>query len=356
MAGLKIAMINGIMPMAGSGDGITEYAYSMYLQLKRRNRVGLVYAIERARKNDVGGLIRINSMLSTQVKRAAREEYDIYHIMNQEVGFAAADLKSTSRSGKVVTTIHDISRFENGLHRGALQRAYNAMIKRSVSKAIKNSDFLIFDSKQTMREVGKRFGTVNGAVVNIGIDKRFSGKMTRKRNEAFTVGYIGSFAHHKNVAMVLAAASIMKNADVDFRIYGAGTEEGSLAAFAERNGLQRLTMAGFAPESRKVQIYDSFDAFVFPSLYEGFGLPILEAQARGLPVIIYRRGKIPDEVRKYCFEAEDEAHMAQIIEGLRENGYNEKRRKTAMAYARSFTWDKCAKETLKVYAQVLGNQ
>ena len=110
---------------------------------------------------------------------------------------------------------------------------------------------------------------------------------------------------------------------------------------------------GFAPESRLVQIYDSFDVFVFPSYYEGFGLPILEAQARDLPVIIYKKAKIPVEVRKYCFEAESQEHMAQIIEDLKENGYNEKLQMKATKYARSFTWEKTAKETLEVYKKLI---
>ena len=82
-------------------------------------------------------------------------------------------------------------------------------------------------------------------------------------------------------------------------------------------------------------------------------LPILEAQSRGLPVIIYKNGKIPKEVRKYCFEAESPEHMAQIIENIKENGYNEKLRKKATAYARSFTWEKTARETLKVYNKII---
>jgi len=52
---------------------------------------------------------------------------------------------------------------------------------------------------------------------------------------------------------------------------------------------------------------------MFPSLYDSFGLPILEVQARGLPVMIYKYGKILKGVRKYCFEAESPEHMAQII-------------------------------------------
>ena len=110
---------------------------------------------------------------------------------------------------------------------------------------------------------------------------------------------------------------------------------------------------GFAPENKLVDIYDSFNVFVFPSHYEGFGIPIIEAQSRGLPVIIYKYGKIPKEVRKYCFEAESPEHMAQIIEDLKENGYNEKLRKKATEYARSFTWERCARETFNIYQTVL---
>jgi glycosyltransferase involved in cell wall biosynthesis len=110
---------------------------------------------------------------------------------------------------------------------------------------------------------------------------------------------------------------------------------------------------GFAQESRMAQIYDRFDAFVFPSLHEGFGIPILEAQARGLPVIIYKYGKIPKEVRTYCLEAEDAEGAARIIRGLREHGYDEKLRKKATAYARSFRWSKTARATLEVYREVL---
>jgi len=73
-------------------------------------------------------------------------------------------------------------------------------------------------------------------------------------------------------------------------------------------------------------------------------------------VIIYKHGKIPNEVRKYCFEAESPEHMAQIIEDLKENGYNEKQRKKATEYARSFTWNRCARETLSTYKSLSKNK
>ena len=118
-------------------------------------------------------------------------------------------------------------------------------------------------------------------------------------------------------------------------------------------GDKRIKFLGFAPEDKLVGIYNSFGTFVFPSYYEGFGIQIIEAQFRGLPVIIYKYGKIPKEVRKYCFEAESPEHMAHIIEGIKENGYNEKLRKKATEYARNFTWERCARETLIMYNDIV---
>ena len=354
MAGLKIALVNGIKPIAGSGDGITEYAYNMYLQLGKRNEVIPVYSISASRKNDVHGLLKVNSYLSRKVRSAVEKKPDILHIVNQEVGFAAKDSKTTDSGLPVATTIHDISRFEVGLHRGVLQKAYNIMVQRSIMQSIRNSDLLLFDSSQTMAETRRRFDIGRHAVVNIGIGKKFSAPKRTKRSDRFTVGYIGSFAYHKNVIMLLRAARELGDAGIMFSVYGIGNEASSLAEYRERNGMRWVGLNGFAAESRKVAIYDTFDVFAFPSLYEGFGLPILEAMARGLPVVIYKKGKIPKEVRKYCIEAADESHMAQIISELRERGYGAKRRAEAMAYARGFTWERCAEETLKAYGGILG--
>ena len=79
----------------------------------------------------------------------------------------------------------------------------------------------------------------------------------------------------------------------------------------------------------------------------------LRAQARGIPVIIYKDAKIPEEVKKFCIPARDEFEMLELAKKIKESGYNEKLRIKMKTYARSFTWEKCAKDTLKVYQRVL---
>lgn len=349
----RIAIVNSIRPMAGAGDGVTEYAYQMYLQLKSKNKVDLVYAIERARKNDATGLLKVNSILSLKAKVAGMKDYDIFHVVNQEVGFAAKSIRDSNCDNKIVTTIHDMARFESNLHGGLLQKVYNEIVKKNIQQAVENSNFLIFDSAQTMKAVKERFKVKHAAVVNIGIDSRFSVKIKKKNRKDFVVGYIGSFARHKNANMIFETATHLNRSNIKFVIYGIGAEYKNLAKFAHDNNLKNLKMMGFAPEESKVQIYDGFDVFVFPSMYEGFGLPILEAQARGLPVIVNKCGKIPSEVKRYCIQADNSTDMARVIEKLRIEGYDENRRSRAMEYARSFTWEKCATNTLKIYDQIL---
>ena len=149
----------------------------------------------------------------------------------------------------------------------------------------------------------------------------------------------------------IKAANTIKSKNIFFDIWGKKEFEYEYLVRISKN--KNINFKGFAPEKNLIDIYDSFNAFIFPSYHEGEGLPILEAQSRGLPVIIYKYGKTPKEVKKYCFEAESPEHMAQIINDLKENGYNKKLRKKATEYARSFTWERCARETFNIYQMVL---
>ena len=83
------------------------------------------------------------------------------------------------------------------------------------------------------------------------------------------------------------------------------------------------------------------------------GIPIIEAQSRGLPVIIYGKGKIAQETSKHCFIAKDATHMAKILEELKRKGYDKRKQLAAIKYARGFTRKKEALDTLEVYRKII---
>jgi len=351
------------------GSGIPRYANELYKNLKRY--INIDY-IEFASPSIIFPGFGVLSDLLQNEKffgiHKSNLEYNIIH--NPDPGIRLSYKKKNNLV--YITTVHDLipilePEIVNDIPRyGILKsRIVNSLLyhineisvtlgNNTVKENISNSDYLICNSTQTKREL-INFGIESGkiSVINLGIDKRFFKSIEQdKKINKFIIGHIGGgLIYRKNLGFAIDAIRQIRDKNILFEIYG------NISKYAlmlkETKPDERIKFMGFAPEEKIVEIYDSFDVFVFPSLYEGFGLPILEAQARGLPVIIYKYGKIPKEVRKYCFEAESPEHMAQIIEQLKENGYNEKERKKAMEYARSFTWEKTAKETLDVYKKVL---
>ena len=358
---MKILIITPIKPYRGSGSGIAEYSYKLFENIKRmltkHDKIDSLYALSTSKRNDIRGILYTNTIFKKNIANVPTYKYDIIHITDHEIGFAAKILKKTGNNTKIITTIHDLSRFERGLHRGLSQKVYNKLVQGSIKDAINYSDFILCNSSQTLNTIEERFGQIknikvvphgtNDAIINAKIPKR-------KAHKKFIIGYIGALMKHKNVIFLLKASEILKSEpEYKFVIYGTGMDKNMLLRFKQDNGLGNVKFNGYLKEDSKLKAYDGFDAFVFPSLYEGLGSPILEAQSRGLPVIIYKNGKIPKEVRKYCFEAESPEHMAQIIENIKENGYNEKLREKATAYARNFTWEKCARETIDAYIKIL---
>ena len=352
---MKIALVNAIKPVRGSGIGFVEYTLNMYECLKRNNDVDVFYALDSAKQNDTLGLVYANTLFRVKVMKIISGGYDIVHITDHELGFVAKMLHGKTKA-KIVTTVHDLIRFDKRLHKGFLQNSYDALVKRNLESALKFSDMVLFNSSQTMEDVKNMFGLPRKyRVINHGTKESvLRAPSKRRRHDKFTVGYIGALAYHKNVIFMLKTAEILKKSGAyKFLVYGAGAERTALAEYKKSHELKNVELMGFAQESRIPEIYDSFDAFVFPSLSEGFGHPILEAQARGLPVLVYKHGRIPEEVRRYCLKVNDAEQAASTLRNLKEHGYDNARKNRATAYARSFTWRRTAEASMSVYRELL---
>ena len=343
---LRITLLS-IKEVEAREQGIPRYIKELYQNLKVMQRSNDLSV----KKFYFPYIRRIGDALSFELGSVFNkvDETDIIHI---PTGFFIAH--RLPKEAKVISTVHDTNPIQapastKNLNYFLKDRLWHYMaLKRGIDYNLRISDAIITDSSQTKEEIiNLGFDKRKSFVVNLGLDKRFLDPKITVAKDKFNVGYIGSFATNKNISFILESAKQLKN-KVIFSLWGAKTYDYQKLV-KKSMFLKTVNFRGFASEDKIVDIYDSFNVFVFPSLYEGFGLPILEAQSRGLPVIIYKNGKIPKEVRKYCFEAESPEHMAQIIKDIKENGYNEKLKNKATEYARSFTWEKCAKETLEVY-------
>ena len=183
--------------------------------------------------------------------------------------------------------------------------------------------------------------------------------------------YLGGFDQRKNVPTLLKAfAQLAKDSRGFLVVAGRLPEYGlDLAIQAKRSDFfpdprpivqelgieERVIFTGWVPEEDKPALYSAARALVFPSLYEGFGLPPLEALACGTPVIASNRGSLPEIVGEggLLLEPDDVEGLAGAMEKLlNDDKLWEDLRERGLAHAARFSWEKTAQETLAVYQEV----
>jgi glycosyltransferase involved in cell wall biosynthesis len=124
---------------------------------------------------------------------------------------------------------------------------------------------------------------------------------------------------------------------------------------AELNISDYIVTPGWIDEVDKPLLYGAAQAFVFPSRYEGFGLPVLEAMACGTPVVTTNVSSIPELVGPNAFQIDpdDTRHLASpmIALTIQEETYNDMANR-AYEQAAKFTWQKTAQQTLQAYRDV----
>lgn len=223
------------------------------------------------------------------------------------------------------------------------------------------ADAIIAASSQTKEEMIRHLGIPARkiAVVNPGIGQEFRPLGPRRRGQ-YVVGYVGTLNRRKGVDYLLRVFCSLKKRGLPLPAKLAvcssrNLEYRALLKLAVDLGIdQDVEFRGFAAGERLVTAYNSFDVFVLPSEWEGFGFPILEAQRCGVPVIVREDAHIPAEVSMCCVKASSEQDMADKIHELLTK--EDVRRETVdrgLEYTQRFTWDRTVLQTLEVYKGLL---
>lgn len=224
-----------------------------------------------------------------------------------------------------------------------------------------HSNRIIAVSSQTKMELVKYldFPEDKIVVINHGIDEQFI-RLPRVSNGSFNIGYVGSMVTRKRIDFLIRAFSCLVNKyhglNVQLSIYGKKAHEyPRLSELASNLKIDdRVIFHGSFSDEQLVQIYNSMDVFVMPSDTEGFGIPILEAQRCGVPVVVRNGASIPEEVTRCCLKADSEEDMAnKLYELLNNRGLRDRTISKGIEYSTTFTWDKAVKETIKVYNDAL---
>jgi glycosyltransferase involved in cell wall biosynthesis len=196
----------------------------------------------------------------------------------------------------------------------------------------------------------------NVIVVGCGVDNKFSPIGPRYNPGYPYLLYVGNRKPHKNIDRLLKAFAQSKLSD-DLKLVMSGEPDIDTATLIKELKLEdRVVFVGLIDDDKLPEFYRGAVAFIFPSLYEGFGLPPLEAMACGTPVLTSNVTSIPEVVGDAALMV-DPYDVEAIASGIKRLVEDSQLRKElsqkGIARAKLFSWDKTAELTWKVLKEAI---
>ena len=281
-----------------------------------------------------------------------RRELDVFHTPAGEPPVLA--------SVPHVTTVHDVSPL---VHPEWFGRRYVALHRTLLPLAVRRSARLITVSAFSRDEVVGAYPKAAGKTVAVHNGARPPeppGTPVDGLEPGRFLLFVGAANPRKNVArLVRAYAAYRERVDAPVPLVLAGPERAHFAdsASAIEGSVPGVRALGFVPEAELRWLYHEAAAFAFPSLYEGFGLPIVEAMGAGTPVLTSDRGamaEVAGDAACLVDPFDVEALRRGIERVLHDDAYREALSERGRIRAAEFTWERAAAETESVYQDAAG--
>jgi len=299
------------------------------------------------------------------VSRMARYRYEQFHLPARAVTDGVHLLHSLGYVAPLrlhcpsVVTVHDVHHLAHGrLRQWPRRLILGQMVRRSVRRAAA----VIADSRYSRDQVARAYDLPASAidVVWLAPNPRLHGAAewpaVRAGESADRGAYLlafGGITPNKNLARLLQAYAVARQRHgVSQRLVVVGRLPPSIRP-EDTAGVEAT---GYLDEAELARVLQQADALIFPSLYEGFGLPVLEAMAAGVPVICSNVTAMPEVAGDAAvyFDPRDVEDMASSIARVsRDAGLRAELAARGLVRAAGFSWERAARETLAIYRRVL---
>ncbi|MEB0075957.1 glycosyltransferase family 1 protein [Pseudomonas sp. CCI3.2] len=376
-------LILSVEPVRFPLTGIGRYTYELALRLQKNPDItdlqffagrrfladlpvandesGSGYGLKRAVQKNFLAIEAYRLLMPLLRKQALKGHSDfLYHSPNYYLPPFA---------GPSVATFHDLSPFTwEHCHAPQLARYLQKELKTTLLRA----DALITDSDYTRRELAAYFGWPIERIhtVPLASSAEFHPRSplvlrdVLERHGLQFGGYslfVGTIEPRKNIETLLDSYARLPLAlRVRWPLILTGYHGWQNDAIHQRlESAKREGWAhylGFVPSDDLPLLFAGARLFVFPSLYEGFGLPVLEAMSSGIPVVCSNSSSLPEVAGKaalMCEPTDVEALTALIQRGLEDESWRASAMEQGLLHAASFSWERCAMETLHVYKTVV---
>ncbi len=272
---------------------------------------------------------------------------DVFHALNQRVD---------RRLGRrVVSTFHDLFVMTGEYSSPQFRQRF----QKQARIAERNSDLILTVSEFTASQVHELLGVERARIRVVAHGVR-APRLTERAEEKMVLS-VGAIQLRKNTARLVEAFEALP-ADWQLVLAGAPSGFGAeqiLQRIESSRAQQRIRVAGYVSADELEQLYARAAIFAFPSLDEGFGMPVLEAMVRGVPVVTANRSALP-EVAGDAAVLVDPERVDDIAGALLELCANKDRRDTlaqaGRARAEAFSWPRAVRETYAVYQELVYNR
>jgi glycosyltransferase involved in cell wall biosynthesis len=292
-------------------------------------------------------------------ERLCAEKFDLLH--------SAHDVAPRLKRMKSVVTFHDMSFFRFPAAHTLAKRLY---VRLFIPPSLKHADHVIAVSEHSRRDILSCFGLDPQRVSTIhhGLPEAFtrSASDTEIRRTARRYGihgpyilFVGLLEPRKNVARLMEAFDLVAEDHPHIQLVLAGAPgwefEELLRVKERQRAANRILFTGFVPDDELPALFQGANLFAYPSLYEGFGFPVLEAMARGVPVVTSNVSSLPEIAGDSALlvnprNVRDIGNaMARIL------SHDELRRtlvQKGIRRAEEFSWTRSAKAHRDVYEKV----
>ena len=270
---------------------------------------------------------------------------DLFHALNQRVDRRPAK--------KVISTFHDLFVMTGEYS----TPEFRARFTKQAQRAAQNSDFIITVSEFTANQVSSLLGFERSriCVVPHGVHQPVCGAAGQREN---IILFVGALQLRKNIARLVQAFETLPE---NWRLVLAGAPAGYqveriLGRIEQSPRRDHIQVRGYVSQSELERLYSCASIFAFPSLDEGFGMPILEAMAHGLPVITSRRSAMA-EVAGHAAMLIDPDQTEELRSALNLLVHDPEQRQhlseAGRARARLYTWEQAVQSTHSVYKELL---
>jgi glycosyltransferase involved in cell wall biosynthesis len=294
-----------------------------------------------------------------------REKVDVFH--------APSFVVPLYLPCKTVITLHDLTHI---IYPGEFNRFVQIYYRIFVKHAVSEAKMIIADSRNTKKDIVKWTGKPESRVrvIPLAVEDDYrvindenalkQCKLKYKLNKPYIL-YNGSKKPHKNLKGLIEAFSLLKmDKKIDCCLVIVGkrdntnqeTDYSAIDAMISKLDLQdSIVFTGGVHNEDLALLYNSAEVFAFASLYEGFGLPPLEAMSCGCPVVVSNSSSLP-EVCGDAAQYVDPYNIDDIANGIYKVLLDHELRESlvgkGLSRKRLFSWKKCAEETLSAYCEV----